>query len=263
MGADLIYFHGRLTNFFNTTISSILATETFNSVEGTARKQISKLASNFGLQYDILLNEKRILTFGATYQPDVNLRPNMTRVIYSTNIGSAAVVDSVGKENFYLPHMYNLGLSFQSMRFSASVDYSSQLWSGSRNVDDVLNSIEFKNSQYFKVGFQYTPNPGDARRVLNRWSYRLGFRFGDYYMKINEHNIYDKAITAGVGIPLRSAFMGTSAINVGVEFGWRGRTQDGMIGTRQFRMVQEKYFKISVGLSLFGEDDWFKRFKYQ
>ena len=160
LGADLIYFHGRLTNFFNTTISSILATETFNSVEGTARKQISKLASNFGLQYDILLNEKRILTFGATYQPEVNLRPNMTRVIYSTNIGSAAVVDSVGKENFYLPHMYNLGLSFQSMRFSASVDYSSQLWSGSRNVDDVLNSIEFKNSQYFKVGFQYTPNPG-------------------------------------------------------------------------------------------------------
>ena len=218
---------------------------------------------SLGLQYDILLNEKRILTFGATYQPEVNLRPNMTRVIYSTNIGSAAVVDSVGKENFYLPHMYNLGLSFQSMRFSASVDYSSQLWSGSRNVDDVLNSIEFKNSQYFKVGFQYTPNPGDARRVLNRWSYRLGFRFGDYYMRINEHNIYDKAITAGVGIPLRSAFMGTSAINVGVEFGWRGRTQDGMIGTRQFRMVQEKYFKISVGLSLFGEDDWFKRFKYQ
>lgn len=65
LGADLIYFHGRLTNFFNTTISSILATETFNSVEGTARKQISKLASTFGLQYDILLNEKRILTFGA------------------------------------------------------------------------------------------------------------------------------------------------------------------------------------------------------
>ena len=263
LGADLIYFHGRLTNFFNTTISSILATETFNSVEGTARKQISKLASNFGLQYDILLNEKRILTFGATYQPEVNLRPNMTRVIYSTNIGSAAVVDSVGKENFYLPHMYNLGLSFQSMRFGMSVDYSSQLWNQAHNINDALNSIEFKNSQYFKVGFQYTPNPGDARHVMNRWSYRLGFRFGDYYMRINEHNIYDKAITAGVGIPLRSAFMGTSAINVGVEFGWRGRTQDGMIGTRQFRMVQEKYFKISVGLSLFGEDDWFKRFKYQ
>ena len=112
LGADLIYYHGRLTNFFNTTISSILSTETFNSVEGTARKQISKVASNFGLQYDILLNEKRILTFGATYQPGVNLRPNTTRVIYSTNIGSGAIVDSVGKENFYLPHMYTVGLSF-------------------------------------------------------------------------------------------------------------------------------------------------------
>lgn len=263
LGADLIYYHGRLTNFFNTTVTSILSSETYNSVEGTARKQVSKFGSNFGLQYDILLNEKRILTFGAVYQPKVDLRMNTTRVIYSTNIGSAAVVDTTGKENFYLPHMYTVGLSFQSMRLGMSVDYSSQLWSSTRNVDDVLNSIEFKNSQYFKVGLQYTPNPGDARHVLNRWSYRLGFRFNDYYMKINEHNIRDKAVTAGIGIPLRSAFMGTSAINVGVEFGWRGRTEDGMIGTRQFRMVQEKYFKISVGLSLFGEDDWFKRFKYQ
>lgn len=263
LGADLIYYHGRLTNFFNTTISSILSTETFNSVEGTARKQVSRMGYNFGLQYDILLNEKRILTFGATYQPEIDLRMNTTRVVYSTNIGSGAIVDSVSKERFYLPHMYTVGLSFQSIRFGMSVDYSSQLWSKTRNVDDVLNSIEFKNSQYFKVGLQYTPNPGDARHVLNRWSYRLGFRFNDYYMKINEHNIRDKAVTAGIGIPLRSAFMGTSAINVGVEFGWRGRTEDGMIGTRQFRMVREKYFKISVGLSLFGEDDWFKRFKYQ
>ena len=263
LGADLIYYHGRLTNFFNTTVTSILSSETYNSVEGTARKQVSKFGSNFGLQYDILLNEKRILTFGAVYQPKVDLRMNTTRVIYSTNIGSAAVVDTTGKENFYLPHMYTVGLSFQSMRLGMSVDYSSQLWSSTRNVDDVLNSIEFKNSQYFKVGLQYTPNPGDARHVLNRWSYRLGFRFNDYYMKINEHNIRDKAVTAGIGIPLRSAFMGTRAINVGVEFGWRGRTEDGMIGTRQFRMDREKYFKISVGLSLFGEDDWFKRFKYQ
>ena len=76
-------------------------------------KQISKLASNFGLQYDILLNGKTYFDFRRRpINRRVNLRPNMTRVIYSTNIGSAAVVDSVGKENFYLPHMYNLGLSF-------------------------------------------------------------------------------------------------------------------------------------------------------
>ena len=30
-----------------------------------------------------------------------------------------------------------------------------------------------------------------------------------------------------------------------------------------FRMIRENYIKLSIGLSLFGEDDWFKRFKYQ
>lgn len=45
--------------------------------------------------------------------------------------------------------------------------------------------------------------------------------------------------------------------------GMPGTTATGMIGTRQFRMVRENYIKVSIGLSLFGEDDWFKRFKYQ
>ena len=30
-----------------------------------------------------------------------------------------------------------------------------------------------------------------------------------------------------------------------------------------FGMIRENYIKLSIGLSLFGEDDWFKRFKYQ
>ena len=45
--------------------------------------------------------------------------------------------------------------------------------------------------------------------------------------------------------------------------GRRGTTATGMIGSRQFRIVRESSILVSLGLSLFGEDDWFKRFKYQ
>ena len=82
-------------------------------------------------------------------------------------------------------------------------------------------------------------------------------------MRINDRNISDKAITLGLGIPIRAAVMGTSAINIGFEYGWRGRSESGVIGTRTFNMLREKYVKLSIGFSLFGEDDWFKRFKYQ
>ena len=260
VGADMVYYHGRISRYFNTDITSLLSNETFVNTHGTARESISRLGANIGLQYDLIQSDKRVLTFGATYRPRTNLKPTTSRSIYSTSITSDKITDTTSKENFSLPNTFTFGLSYQSVRLSLGLDYSMEQWNNV-NTNDPMNGIEFKNNQYIKFGVQYIPNPMDVRHVLNRWSYRLGFRYNDYYMRINGHNVRDKAITLGVGIPIK--VQGLSAVNVGVEFGQRGRTADGAMGTRQFRMIRENYIKLSIGLSLFGEDDWFKRFKYQ
>ena len=257
VGADMVYYHGRISRYFNTDITSLLSNETFVNAHGTARESISRLGANIGLQYDLIQSDKRVLTFGATYRPRTNLKPTTSRSIYSTSITSDKITDTTSKENFSLPNTFTFGLSYQSVRLSLGLDYSMEQWNNV-NTNDPMNGIEFKNNQF---GVQYIPNPMDVRHVLNRWSYRLGFRYNDYYMRINGHNVRDKAITLGVGIPIK--VQGLSAVNVGVEFGQRGRTADGAMGTRQFRMIRENYIKLSIGLSLFGEDDWFKRFKYQ
>ena len=260
VGADMVYYHGRISQYFNTDITSLLSNETIVNAHGTARESISRLGANIGLQYDLIQSDKRVLTFGATYRPRTNLKPTTSRSIYSTSITSDKITDTTSKENFSLPNTFTFGLSYQSVRLSLGLDYSMEQWNNV-NTNDPMNGIEFKNNQYIKFGVQYIPNPMDVRHVLNRWSYRLGFRYNDYYMRINGHNVRDKAITLGVGIPIK--VQGLSAVNVGVEFGQRGRTADGAMGTRQFRMIRENYIKLSIGLSLFGEDDWFKRFKYQ
>ena len=203
--------------------------------------------ANIGLQYDLIQSDKRVLTFGATYRPRTNLKPTTSRSIYSTSITSDKITDTTSKENFSLPNTFTFGLSYQSVRLSLGLDYSMEQWNNV-NTNDPMNGIEFKNNQYIKFGVQYIPNPMDVRHVLNRWSYRLGFRYNDYYMRINGHNVRDKAITLGVGIPIK--VQGLSAVNVGVEFGQRGRTADGAMGTRQFRMIRENYIKLSIGLRL-------------
>lgn len=261
LGADLIYYHGRISRSYTTSITPILSSgSSYNSVMGQATETISRIGMNFGMQYDLILNEDRILTFGATYRPRLNLKPESQDRIYTGGIDADTILYSNGKKDFVLPGTLTTGLSYQTMKIGIALDYSWEQWTGS-NPTDLTNDIVFKNNHFVKAGFQITPNPIDIRHPLNRWSYRVGIRFNDYYMRINNRKINDLAITAGVGIPLR--IQGMSAVNVGLEWGRRGTTASGMIGTRQFQMVRENYVKLSIGLSLFGEDDWFKRFKYQ
>ena len=260
LGADLIYYHGRTTRSFSTTVTSLMTSTQYSNAVGRSSETISRIGMNFGLQYDILRNDKRILTFGATYRPKLNLKPGNERIVYTSGIESDTVSYSNGKQSFNLPGMLRAGLFYQTHKLGVGFDYSMEQWNGI-NPPDSQDDVVFKNNQYYRVGVEYTPNAIDIRRFLNRWTYRFGVYYNDYYMRINGHKINDVGLSVGVGIPIK--MQGFSSVNLGLTWGCRGTTATGMIGTRQFRMVRENYIKVSIGLSLFGEDDWFKRFKYQ
>ena len=55
-----------------------------------------------------------------------------------------------------------------------------------------------------------------------------------------------------MGIPLGAR--GVNAIDVGFEYGMRGVVAPGLI--------RENFFRVSIGLSLFGDDYWFMKYKY-
>ena len=55
--------------------------------------------------------------------------------------------------------------------------------------------------------------------------------------------------------------MGTSTIDISLEYGLRG-SHALMNNAPKIGMIRQDYFKVGLGFSLFGEDYWFVRPKY-
>ena len=153
---------------------------------------------------------------------------------------------------------------YQSPKLSAAVEYEFQAW-GSGNKgrfeESVSNNmtVKYVDTHTAKVGFSYTPNRFDVRNYLKRISYRVGFRYSNYYQEYNGQGIPQYAVTAGFGFPLK--FMGTSSIDLSLEYGLRG-SHALMNNSPKIGMIRQDYFKVGLGFSLFGEDYWFVRPKY-
>lgn len=262
LGVDLVYYHGSLNRSYTTTIRALLDDSKYIGVAGLTTEEISRMNVNFGMQLDLISGSKRALTLGATYTPRVNLRPSTTDQIFPNNFEPDTIRYVSGKKDFALPGTLTVGLFYQTMKFGAGFDYSLQRWNGV-NAPDPLNGVDFRSNHYFKLGAQYTPDPMSVRHFLARWTYRAGIRYNDYYMQFGGKKINDLAFTVGIGIPITKN-MWISSINLGAEFGRRGNTQSVTLPNhKQFQMIRENYVRFSIGLSLFGTDDWFKRFKYQ
>ncbi|MBR2398925.1 MAG: hypothetical protein IKA96_03090, partial [Alistipes sp.] len=74
-------------------------------------------------------------------------------------------------------------------------------------------------------------------------------------------DIKQYAVTAGFGFPLQ--LFGNSSIDVGFEWGMRDPSQSKVtVNGKDVGLVKQNYFKLAVGLSLFG-DDWFRRHRFQ
>ena len=161
-----------------------------------------------------------------------------------------------------LPVQVGVGLYYQNAKIVAGVDYVYQNWEQNENPAEVPGAanVAYKNTSTIKVGLEYTPNRMDVRHYLNRWSYRVGFRYGNYYQSFQGKTLPQYALTAGFGMPIR--FLGRSSLDFGVEFGQRGDNSSIRVDNRQIGLVRQRYVKFSVGLTLFGEDQWFVRYKY-
>ena len=87
--------------------------------------------------------------------------------------------------------------------------------------------------------------------------YRTGFRYTDTYLELKNTPLKDYAFTFGAGFPLRKVKVGEtysqSIINVGVEIGQCGTTEN--------NLIRERYIKAIIGLTL--NDRWFIKRKYE
>lgn len=266
IGIAAKYYWGNIQHNYASAISNdYVGTGNYVSVVGLDDYAISNFKFQVGVQWSIIANEKRILTLGATYDYGGSLRPKLTKTIYLNDVASTVVEFEDSRSQMRLPHSCTVGILYQDSKFTAGFDYEYQAWGGNDGYfeETIYGNVKvrYADTNTFKVGFEYTPNRFDVRRYLRRMSYRIGARYGDYYQTYGGKRLDQLAVTAGIGFPIR--FMGASSINIGFEYGKRGTLGSVMsdMNTR-IGLIRQDYFKVSLGLSLFGEDYWFVRPKF-
>lgn len=254
LGAQMIYYQGNITRNFQQTIIRVTGSGNYVDMTSDNQEHVSRVLADFGLQARLFSQGDKSLTLGAYYSLGGRLNSKVSEIITHapsfSNVAYDTVLDHEYVSDFRMPHQFGGGLYYQGDKLSAGVDYRYSGW-GVNGADSDFD-VRYRDTHSVAAGIQFVPRAGDVRRILNRWAYRFGAGYDQYYMVIGGHTIDAIYVSLGLGIPLGTA--GKNMIDIGLEFGTRGSAVAGM--------VRENYFRVSVGLTLFGNDFWFMKYKY-
>lgn len=271
VGVAAQYYWGDIDRSYLMSPSSIVGEGTYNPTIGSDNYSISSIKGQVGVQWNAILNQKRLLTVGASFDIGGDLRPDVRSRIYNSDLNYSTVKDLTEQLALVLPYQLAAGVFYRTPKWAVGADYVFQNWGG-RNKGSVMTGatgtgsgqsayeVAYTNTSTVKFGLEYTPNRYDVRHLLKRWSYRAGVRYGSYNQTYNGDRLSEYAVTAGIGIPVK--FFAVSMIDVGVEYGRRGYNIADRLG-----LVRQQYFKFAIGFSLFAggsenNEYWFTRPKY-
>ncbi len=266
LGVAGMYYWGDIDRAYTSFVKNdVVGVGSYSPTIGNDNYSVSNFKFQAGIQYSVIANDKRLLTLGATYDMGGSLRPKVTKNVYNNDLNSTTVINEGSRSEIRLPEQWTGGIFYQDARFAAGFDYVFQNWGGknSKLEEPVFGGmkVSYVNTSTFKAGFEYTPNRFDVRHYYNRMSYRVGARYGGYYQSFNGQKMDQYAVTFGIGFPVK--FLGASAVDFGIEYGGRGtsRSLTNSLGQR-VGLIKQQYIKFAIGISMFGEDYWFVRPKY-
>ena len=257
IGAELNYLWGNIDRTYRAEIIAYTGSGTYNNVSAYTNEKVAKIFAAFGAQYTPVDKDRTRLTIGATYRPGGRLDSDVRDYIPSNNIYGDIVRLNEFKSPTHIPQKIGVGAYFHRPRWAVGADYIFEDWAA-KNGYDALNDVRYVSTNTLKVGAKYTPNRYDMRgRVasfFNRMTYKAGFRVGADYLQFRGVPMKERAVTAGIDIPFKAD--NVSNLSLGLEYGERGSLKQGL--------VKERYFKINVGIMLFGRDYdyWFEKIKY-
>lgn len=269
IGVAAQYYWGDINRSFTMVPTVITGEGNFIPMVGKDNYSVSSFKGQVGLQWNAIMNEKRALTLGAAFDFGGDLSPRVTSSITNSGSLSNSMVQSDTTHlALVLPRQLSAGLYYQTAKWAVGVDYVYQNW-GSRNktventalsgADKTSFKVAYTNTSTVKFGVEFTPDRYDVRNFFKRWSYRAGFRYGNYNQTFGGHTISQYAVTAGFGIPVK--MWAVSGIDFGVEYGRRGYNVAERVG-----LVRQQYFKFALGFTLFAGAEngeyWFLRPKY-
>lgn len=146
-----------------------------------------------------------------------------------------------------------------------AAQYQMQDWSTYKeNFTKTSASDSLTNSSTISAGLRYTPSSvfNTSVKYYEKIQYRLGFRYENTPLQFNNTQITEFGTSFGLGLPIRpssmskSEFKSLSMINIGVDMGTRGTTDNGLI--------KENFTKVYFGISIMPQvrNRWFVKRKF-
>jgi hypothetical protein len=259
LGANVEYLFGNLLQTRSTEL--VDQTNAINSRIET-KNTVGGLSYSYGAQYNIPLDSKTSMTFGYSGSSSSSINSTKSFVVTqylkdATTGNELSAMDTLvntqnAKTKLQLPLLHSFGFSIQKYnKWLIGADYRTGKWS---DLSIGGENQQLQDTYGFSVGGQITPDINSIGSYFNRVDYRLGFTYDKTYVKLNDQDIKQMAVTFGFGFPLassqtRSAFY---KMNFTTELGRRGALTDGLL--------QENYINLHLGFTL--NDRWFRRFKF-
>ncbi len=250
LGVRLGYLFGAITETRSIFLSNTLGLTSVYEDELYYSDVLIEPSLYFGQR----IGKGTTLNLGVVYQPATAIRTTRNVTFDSRSPGGNAtslpgqpVATNDESSNVRLPQKFGAGLSIDKyLKYTVGVDVSLQSWESFRSHEGGNDGM--RNSFEIATGGQYIPDATSVDSYLSRVAYRLGFHYQNTPFAIGEQQISEFGIDFGLSLPVSNL----SSINLAVEIGNRGTTEQSLI--------QENYVRATLGVTF--NDRWFVRRKF-
>jgi hypothetical protein len=262
LGVNVSYVFGDIKHYQQVEMPDL-----FGSLSTKVERDnaVGGVSYDYGAQYIWDLSLTRHVTFGYSGSARSQLNSKTSYLVshytFDANGNRSTDLDSVTNQQntpgkLVLPQIHHFGVSYQQdLKFLVGADYSVGNWS---QLSIGGTNQGMANTSSINVGGQYTPNINALGNYLATVDYRFGIILENTYYNVpnpsgggNTH-IASKAVTFGVGMPLRGVNTSFYKMNITAELGQRGTLNNGL--------VKENYINFRLGFTL--NDKWFQRYKF-
>lgn len=250
VGANFGYLFGNIRN--TSRLVNLDSTKMLGS-DFSRYTRIGGIYWKGGLQWHDTLRNGWHYRLGATLE--LSQQINASRESYGSSFfyyGTQEVQDTAfslpGQQGkITIPATYAVGAQLGGPNWSLAADITRTDWNQYQNFG-ISDSVTDQTLRY-SIGGEFTPSPSSVYGYFQRVTYRMGFYYGDDYVRLHDKNLNYYGLTVGASFPFKR---GADRVHTALEFGRRGTTENGL--------VQMNYFRLHLGISL--NDRWFIKRKY-
>ncbi len=248
VGANISYLFGSIDRYLSVTFPNNADITPYNQIDNL---RIRDYKLDLGLQYTKYLGKKNAVTLGVVFSPGHSLNSE------ATQIRQTSVSDTIQlNKGFDLPQSFGAGFTYvYNNSLTVGFDYTLQKWGKA----DFFGEKSLCDRSKYSLGAEYVPNRL-KRNYFSRIKYRMGAYYSDPYVRVANNisvnntdwtkGAKEYGISAGLGLPV---FSSKSILSISAQYS--------KIEARTENMINEKYLKLSIGLTF--NERWFGKWKVE